>query len=404
MTLLSVGVLVLDIVCAGGVPGACGGSAAGGDVAVQANFCGPDAATNVEIGSCTSDASAGAGGTSVVIGNAASNTAADAVCIGEGTVCASAGAVCIGSDCATGTGAGSVVIGDGAAGSNTANARSVSIGQGAAVGAFAVAIGGDAACAPAESTIVGSAANVACSATRVTGMGIGISITSQGNIALGYGASDAGATDTFVAGGTTEAMSNVYFGKGVTNATPTFYALRGTRGTGTNIAGGGLGLYGGNGTGTGAGGNVSIATSEVLTTGTTEQTSTDRVLYVAKAKTLVDNTATTFVQCSIPSDSTTFLHIDYSVEAENATDQQIIGGTAHIPVYNDAGTEVCGTVTEVGEVSAASTGTITSTITCVTTPTNAIDIQLASDSSLNVTPILTYSIRKNGGVGSCTPQ
>jgi len=121
-------------------------------------------------------------------------------------------------------------------------------------------------------------------------------------------------------------------------------------------------------------------------------------------KTLTDASATSFIQVAIASESTTFLHIEYSVEAENATDQQVIGGQINIGIIHDAGVETCSAVTEVGEVSVTSTGTITFTATCDTSPTNAVNIQANADTSLNVSPILAYSVRKNGGSGAITPQ
>jgi hypothetical protein len=110
------------------------------------------------------------------------------------------------------------------------------------------------------------------------------------------------------------------------------------------------------------------------------------------------------VRVAVEADSTTFIHVDYSVEAENATDQQVVGGTAHVGIINDAGTETCSTITEVGEQTITSVGTITFTMTCSTAPTNAVDLQATSDTSLNVSPKMSYTIRKNGGIGAITPQ
>ena len=62
----------------------------------------------------------------------------------------------------------------------------------------------------------------------------------------------------FVAGRTEAPINNVYFGKGVTHATPTSYTINGTGGSGTNIAGASICIAGGQGTGTGAGGSFKV--------------------------------------------------------------------------------------------------------------------------------------------------
>jgi hypothetical protein len=56
-------------------------------------------------------------------------------------------------------------------------------------------------------------------------------------------------------------LNDVFFGKGSTSATPTTYAIRGTGGSGTDIAGGGLVLGGGQGTGAASGGSIVLRTA-----------------------------------------------------------------------------------------------------------------------------------------------
>ncbi|MFO0862818.1 MAG: tail fiber domain-containing protein [Candidatus Saccharibacteria bacterium] len=55
---------------------------------------------------------------------------------------------------------------------------------------------------------------------------------------------------------TYDTTNNVYFGNGITNASPAAFAINATGGSGTNIAGASLTLAGGKGTGTGVGGNI----------------------------------------------------------------------------------------------------------------------------------------------------
>lgn len=175
--------------------------------------------------------------------------------------------------------------------------------------------------------------------------------------------------------------------------------------TGTDIAGANLTIAGGRGTGTGAGGNISLQGSTALGTGTTAQTLADRAVVVSKAKTLADNSATAFLRINIASDTSAIIHVFYQVDAENATDQQTIGGMAVVPIVNDAGAETCGTIVEAGEANHVSTGTITSLITCTGAGTGTIDLSLTSDSSLNVSPLLTYTVLAASSAGvTVTPQ
>lgn len=66
--------------------------------------------------------------------------------------------------------------------------------------------------------------------------------------------------------------TDAYFGKGVTNASPSAIRLHSNGGSGTNIAGGSLTLAGGKGTGNAAGGSILFQTSDAGASGTTLQT------------------------------------------------------------------------------------------------------------------------------------
>lgn len=121
-------------------------------------------------------------------------------------------------------------------------------------------------------------------------------------------------------------------------------------------------------------------------------------------RTLTDATATTIFQIAIADANMVTLAVDYHVRASNATpDYQAIGGTFYVSIVNKGGTETCSTVTEAGEQSAVSAGTITFTATCDTSPANAVNIQVNSDSSLT-TPTITgqFIIRRSGTGGSIT--
>lgn len=85
------------------------------------------------------------------------------------------------------------------------------------------------------------------------------------------------AQNQFVAGSNTAAMNDVFFGKGVVNATPSAYTINGTGGSGTDIAGAGLQLAGGKGTGNAAGGVINLQTSDAGSSGTTLQALTTKL-------------------------------------------------------------------------------------------------------------------------------
>jgi hypothetical protein len=75
-----------------------------------------------------------------------------------------------------------------------------------------------------------------------------------------------------VSGSNLYPITNLFFGKGVTNATPTAYTINGTGGDGTDIAGADINIAGGIGTGTGVGGDVVIQYAAAGSTGSTANT------------------------------------------------------------------------------------------------------------------------------------
>lgn len=69
----------------------------------------------------------------------------------------------------------------------------------------------------------------------------------------------------------------VIVGNGDAVASPASATIRGTDGSGTNVAGGTVTIQAGRGTGTGAGGSISFATSPAGSSGSTLQTATERM-------------------------------------------------------------------------------------------------------------------------------
>ncbi len=107
------------------------------------------------------------------------------------------------------------------------------------------------------------------------GLGAGLGLTTGGeNVFIGTNTSGTSATSSneFVAGGNLFKISNVYFDRGVTHASPAAWTLHGTGGSGTNVAGGGITIAGGIGTGTGIGGSIVFQTAAAGSTGSTPNT------------------------------------------------------------------------------------------------------------------------------------
>lgn len=170
----------------------------------------------------------------------------------------------------------SVWLGEGASGGDYC----VTIGEGASGGVYGVTIGKDATgdlnsvvigvncranddcvaigkncgtTAALQSVMIGSGADA--NAFRSVAIGFGAQANQVQSIALGHSAA-VSAANQFVAGASSYPINNVYFGKGVTNATPTAYTINGTGGSGTDIAGADIQIAGGRGTGSGAPGEV----------------------------------------------------------------------------------------------------------------------------------------------------
>lgn len=111
-------------------------------------------------------------------------------------------------------------------------------------------------------------------------------------------------------------------------------------------------------------------------------------------KTLTESSATSVVQIPVASGVGTGGEFFYTVFATDATDHQIRNGSVKFAVVNKAGTETCtlsgSAETNDGSVIAASSGTLTYGVTCSTTPSNAVDLQLNAVSSLTQTTLEVY--------------
>jgi hypothetical protein len=174
------------------------------------------------------------------------------------------------------------------------------------------------------------------------------------------------------------------------DSSPNSATLRAASGVGTDIAGGGTIIAGGQSTGTGRGGPVIFQTSTNQATGSTANGYTVRGQYPAKAVTLTDTVATTVVTIPVPQSGFVGGECVVTVFATDGTDFQTRTLTFPFSAVNKAGTVTANAGTPVESVS-ASTGTLTATVAGVNSGAN-LNIQVTADTSFGSTTIFTATV------------
>ena len=157
---------------------------------------------------------------------------------------------------------------------------------GVCVGALSEARGGNYCVAigyQASTFANGGAVCIGWQATGAFAVGYGIAIGAQAAFT---------AANQMVCGSPSYPINHVFFGKGVTNSTPTAFTINGTGGSGANIAGGHLQLAAGRATGSAASGCVKIQTSAAGGSGSALQALVDRLV--------IDNQGVVFIANSTP--------------------------------------------------------------------------------------------------------
>lgn len=422
----------------------------------QTNISGPDANTNVEIGSVSNDANAGTGGTSVVIGNSANNSNGTGVVVIGSSATSTSGSnnIAIGLS-ANGSGGSSISIGvsssSGGGASNTTvgtSATGSASGTGVAVGTSAISGGANSVAIGANSNsgsggtsvaigqgavntsnvagavLIGQGAAIGIAGADVVGIGRAVIPSGGSNVVIGTSASSGGfagvkvfgtsslatANNQFVAGSAVP-TNEVYFGKGVVNATPTAYTINGTGGSGTNIAGADIHIAGGKGTGNAKGGDTSLQAAFPLGSGTTLQTLYDRTLVVGGLKALTGGAATAVVRFGVPQglDGGFGATVFYSIRASDGADFQIRRGSVHIAAVNKAGTEVpvLSAASEAADgsiIAQSSASTLTYAITAASSVADTVDLSFNVVSGLVETTLdIQYTVLRDHGTGTITP-
>jgi hypothetical protein len=125
---------------------------------------------------------------------------------------------------------------------------------------------------------------------------------------------------------------------------------------------------------------------------TTERTSTAYFGFHGRAiKALTESAATSVLQVPVAASTGVGGTITFTAFAADATDQQTLTGVLQYAAVNKAGTETCATPTLTGTaLNSVSTGTLTCTYACDTSPANAVNIQFNCASSLTQTTLDLY--------------
>jgi hypothetical protein len=276
-----------------------------------------------------------------------------------------------------------------------------------------VALGNYARCDVASSFAGGYGTHAHSTGSTSLGGSAAVGTTSDYSIALGYATQVPNATpNTLVAGVDAYPISNLYFGDGVTSATPTAYTINGGGALGSDIVGGDLQLAPGISTGLAVPASVIVRGTEPIGTGATAQTLGTVFRFSGGPKVVVDNTATAFVRISVADDDYETIIVSYSVYAEDAdTDaRQVTGGIATFAILNTSGAESCTLPTNYNnyiQATNVTAGSLAVTFDCSSAVADTIDLRVTADTSLDAaaeTLKIEYAVQVVSGTATVTPQ
>ena len=157
----------------------------------------------------------------------------------------------------------------------TANNQAIAIGllADASSGSYTTAVGANSTAATNGAVALGNSAKA--TGTYAVALGYGVQVTGNDSVGIGNSVMNSVA-NSFVSGSNAHPINTVYFGKGITDGTPTAYTLAGTGGSGPNTGGADLNIAGGKSTGTGLGGSVVFMTSPSATSSSTLNALTEK--------------------------------------------------------------------------------------------------------------------------------
>ena len=124
----------------------------------------------------------------------------------------------------------------------------------------------------------------------------------------------------------------------------------------------------------------------------------------AGGKSLTESSATAVIEVSVAQGAHTGGTIHWTVVADDSTNFQALTGSTQFQAVNPTGTEVCTVATTGGTDEAASSGTLTNTVTCTVGLTDVVQIAFNAASSLTQTTLVAYHTTILNGPGTVTPQ
>lgn len=192
---------------------------------------------------------------------------------------------------------------------------------------------------------------------------------------------------------------------GVDSATPITQRIAAPDGSGTNIAGGSIGLQSGLSTGTGAGGDVFVETSMSGSSGSSANSAQERARIIGRYKDLTEATATNLASIALASGKVLGGTATITVWAADASDCQAITSEVRFSAVNKAGT-ITATVTQTDNTTAASAGTLNVTYDA-TQSGSAVLLRANATSSLTQTTLrarLVLTALNGDDVQTVTPQ
>ena len=195
------------------------------------------------------------------------------------------------------------------------------------------------------------------------------------------------------------------FQLGTDSTTPITQRVCGPDGTGTNIAGGSIGLQSGTSTGTGAGGDVFVETSMSSSSGSTANSVQERSRIIGRVKDLTEGTATNLASIALASGKVTGGTATITVWASDGTDYQALTSEIRFSAVNKAGT-ITATVSQTDGTTAASAGTLTVTYDA-TQSGSAILLRANATSSLTQTVLrsrMVFTAINGDDTQTITPQ
>jgi hypothetical protein len=262
--------------------------------------------------------SPGAGSSSERYGSGAVAAGNNSVAIGNGASSAGANSVAIGLNATTSSSTFQIAVGSG---SSAAGSTAIAMGANAsASGSTAISIGVNQTVSGANSVNIGGSGNLSGQGSFYA---LAAGTVRNATIAIGAGAAPTADNQAVFAtsgGANANGIGEVYFGKGVTSATPTAYTINGTGGSGTNIAGAAVNIAGGKATGNAAGGVINFQTSDVGASGTTLQSLTTKVTIQVDGG--ITQTGVTFANLGTPANGTLIYCSDCTIASPCAS-----GGT-----------------------------------------------------------------------------